>query len=91
MAELSEIQAEKLLPLLESTDNLIRLRHEQVKLMNELRWTIAREAVKRGLLPRHVKQGEPCPVCTKKRLPNWRDQGTCENCRHSFGHPPVAA
>lgn len=58
-----DIAPETLMGLLGTTDTLIKLTEEKVKLLKQLRRTLARKAISLGLIDGRLKRGQPCPLC----------------------------
>ena len=76
------LDSKKLLRAIELADKAIAISREKVKLVHELRRTLARQAVRQQILSPTLNHRQPCPVC--KRIITFREvrEGECHECRH---------
>ena len=57
------ITPENLLKGIALTDDLVRVTEDKVRTLKTLRRTLAREAIKQGLVSGRIVKGQPCPLC----------------------------
>ena len=63
MSPEKEVSPEKLLQGLALIDKSIKLHSEKGKLLNDLRRTLALQAIRLGLIDGRIRREQPCPLC----------------------------